>query len=105
MIGRFAAKDLIHPDTGEVICRRNELFTEEMAAIISDAGIKSVSIRTNLTCDAKSGVCMMCYGRNLATNPITRSATVTTTFPPSSMISSTYIPFSVPQSGIDIITS
>ena len=70
VIGRFAAKDLIHPDTGEVICRRNELFTEEMAAIISDAGIKSVSIRTNLTCDAKSGVCMMCYGRNLATNKI-----------------------------------
>ncbi len=70
VIGRFAAKDLVHPETGELICKRNELFTEEMASIISNAGIKSVAIRTNLTCDAKTGVCMMCYGRNLATNKV-----------------------------------
>ncbi|MCM1196189.1 MAG: DNA-directed RNA polymerase subunit beta' [Roseburia sp.] len=70
VIGRFAAKDLIHPETGELICRRNELFTEEMAALIAHAGIKKVAIRTNITCDAKSGVCMLCYGRNLATNKV-----------------------------------
>ncbi len=70
VIGRFAAKDLVHPETGELICKRNELYTEEMASIISNAGIKSVAIRTNLTCDAKTGVCMMCYGRNLATNKV-----------------------------------
>lgn len=70
VIGRFAAKDLVNPKTGEIICRRNELFTEEMAVEIADAGIKSVCIRTNLTCNAKSGVCMKCYGRNLATNKV-----------------------------------
>jgi len=42
VIGRFAAKDLVHPETGELICKRNELYTEEMASIISNAGIKSV---------------------------------------------------------------
>ena len=70
VIGRFAAKDVIHPETGEIIVSRNELITEETSAIIADANIKSVYIRTNLTCNAKSGVCMKCYGRNLATNKV-----------------------------------
>ena len=70
VIGRFAAKDVADPQTGEVIVKRNELITEEMAAQIAEAGIKSVCIRTNITCDAKTGVCMKCYGRNLATNTV-----------------------------------
>ena len=70
IIGRFAAKDIINPVTGEIIACRNDLITEEMASVINEVGIKSVCIRTNITCDAKSGVCMKCYGRNLATNKI-----------------------------------
>ena len=70
IIGRFAAKDVINPETGEIIVARNELITEETSALIADANIKSVFIRTNLTCNAKSGVCMKCYGRNLATNKV-----------------------------------
>ena len=69
-IGRFAAKDVINPLTGEVITPRNELIDEDAAAIIKDCGIERVCIRTNLTCAAKTGVCMKCYGRNLATNMI-----------------------------------
>ena len=70
IIGRYAAKDLFDPQTGEVLCRRNEMFTEEIAQKVANANIKSVCIRTNITCDAKSGVCMKCYGRNLATNTV-----------------------------------
>ena len=70
VIGRYAAKDLVHPETGEVIVYRNEMFTEEHAKVIDNAKIKRVSIRTNITCDCKSGVCMLCYGRNLATNKV-----------------------------------
>lgn len=70
VIGRFAAKDVIHPETGEVIAYRNDLISEETAAIISEANIKAVCIRTNITCNAKTGVCMKCYGRNLATNKV-----------------------------------
>lgn len=69
-IGRFAAKDVIHPKTGEIIAKRNEMIDERMADIIADAGIKRVCLRTNLTCNAKTGVCMKCYGRNLATNMV-----------------------------------
>ena len=69
-IGRFAAKDVINPNTGEVIVKRNELITEDLADLIRDAGINRICIRSNLTCAAKTGVCMKCYGRNLATNMV-----------------------------------
>ena len=69
-IGRFAAKDVVNPETGEIICKRNELITEDMAATINSCGIKEVCLRTALTCAAKSGICMKCYGRNLATNMV-----------------------------------
>ena len=68
IIGRFAAKDVIHPETGEVIVARNENITNDLADIIDKAGIKQVAIRSVLTCDLHNGVCMKCYGRNLATN-------------------------------------
>ena len=41
-----------------------------MAATINSCGIKEVCLRTALTCAAKSGICMKCYGRNLATNMV-----------------------------------
>ena len=70
VIGRFAAKDICHPKTGEVIVRRNEYITNELGDKIKAAGVKSACIRSNLTCNARYGVCMKCYGRNLATNKI-----------------------------------
>ena len=69
-IGRFAAKDIVNPTTGEIIVKRNELITEDIADEIKNAGINRICIRSNLTCAAKTGVCMKCYGRNLATNMI-----------------------------------
>lgn len=69
-IGRFAAKDVIHPKTGEIIVERNVMIDEQIASVIAEAGIKKVCLRTNLTCNAKTGVCMKCYGRNLATNMV-----------------------------------
>ena len=70
VVGRFAAKDIVHPKTGEVIARRNDYITNEIGEAIKASGLKKVAIRSNLTCDARYGVCMRCYGRNLATNKI-----------------------------------
>ena len=69
-IGRFAAKDVINPETGEVIVKRNELIDEIKADKIGEANLEYVFIRSNITCEAKTGVCMKCYGRNLATNMV-----------------------------------
>ena len=69
-LGRYAAKDIVNPLTGEIIVRRNELIEEKASKDIDLAGIEEVCIRTNLTCSCKTGVCVKCYGRNLATNKL-----------------------------------
>src|SRR5690606_33107740 len=52
----------------EVIVDVNQEVSDELADQIEAAGIESVRVRTVLTCEAKHGVCVKCYGRNLATN-------------------------------------
>ncbi len=70
VIGRYAAEDIYNPQTGELIVKRNALIDEDTSVNLEKAQIKKIKIRSNLTCDSKSGVCMKCYGRNLATNEI-----------------------------------
>lgn len=65
--GRYAMADIIHPTTGEIMVRKNELISEDMSSKIIEAGIKKVYIRSVLTCRSKYGVCAKCYGVNLAT--------------------------------------
>ncbi|MDD4767741.1 MAG: DNA-directed RNA polymerase subunit beta' [Desulfotomaculaceae bacterium] len=65
--GRVALADVIHPATGEVMVRADEEITEEEAEAIIAAGITKVKIRSVLTCRTRHGVCVKCYGRNLAT--------------------------------------
>jgi len=51
----------------KVLIEAGQLISEDTAQAIEDAGIEAVSIRSVLTCEAKRGICRMCYGRNLAT--------------------------------------
>jgi DNA-directed RNA polymerase subunit beta' len=67
ILGRVSVHDIIHPTTGELIVAAGEEITEPIAQIIEDSPIESVEIRSVLTCESKHGVCMKCYGRNLAT--------------------------------------
>ena len=67
IVGRFANKKIIHPETKDVIVDKLEMITESLADKIIDAGITEVEIRTVLTCNTVNGVCQKCYGRNLAT--------------------------------------
>ncbi len=67
IIGRFAREDVIHPKTGELLAAENSLIEEDQAEAIIAAGIKKLNIRSVLTCHTRYGVCVHCYGRNLAT--------------------------------------
>ena len=67
ILGRVSVHDVIHPSTGELIVAAGEEITEPLAQMIEDSPIESVEIRSVLTCESKKGVCMKCYGRNLAT--------------------------------------
>ena len=67
IVGRFANKKIINPETKEVIVDKLQMINESLADKIIDAGITEVEIRTILTCGTQNGVCQKCYGRNLAT--------------------------------------
>ena len=70
IMGRVAMEDVIHPETGEVLARADELISDIQANQIVDAGSKKVCIRSVLTCDSRVGVCAKCYGANLATGEL-----------------------------------
>ncbi|WP_033148356.1 DNA-directed RNA polymerase subunit beta' [Prevotella sp. P6B1] len=67
ILGRVSVHDVINPKTGEVIVEAGEEITESIADAIEASDIETVEIRSVLTCESKKGVCMKCYGRNLAT--------------------------------------
>ena len=66
ILGRVLAEDVIHPVTGEVLGKRNELVDERQADIIDAANLVSLQIRSPLTCESDDGICAACYGRDLA---------------------------------------
>jgi DNA-directed RNA polymerase subunit beta' len=65
IVGRVSLEK-IKDYEGNVIVDVNGEITEELASAIQAAGIERVKIRSVLTCESKRGVCVMCYGRNLA---------------------------------------
>ena len=67
ILGRVSVHNVVNPKTGEVIVEAGEEITESIAEAIEKADIETVEIRSVLTCESKKGVCMKCYGRNLAT--------------------------------------
>jgi len=67
VLGRVSVHDVVDPTTGNLIVAAGEEITEPKAKAIENSPIESVEIRSVLTCESKHGVCMKCYGRNLAT--------------------------------------
>jgi len=65
--GRIALEDVINPNTGEVLVQSGDMITDRQAKAIEAAGIEKVKIRSVLRCRTRYGVCVKCYGRNLAT--------------------------------------
>ena len=63
--GRVIANDIVDPISNEILFNEGLLITEEDAKIVSDAGVKSVTIRTPITCKAENTLCAKCYGLNL----------------------------------------
>ncbi len=66
LVGRYTVNDVVNEETGELIVPANTMITEASAHEIVDAGIKHVEVRTILRCLAKRGVCVHCYGADLA---------------------------------------
>jgi len=63
--GRVIANDIVDPISNEILFTEGTLLSEEDAAVVEEAGVKSVTIRTALTCKAENSLCSKCYGINL----------------------------------------
>jgi DNA-directed RNA polymerase subunit beta' len=66
ILGRVALEDIIDPITGEMLVSAAGEIDEDGARRIEEAGIEKIVIRSVLTCQAQRGVCVKCYGRDLA---------------------------------------
>jgi DNA-directed RNA polymerase subunit beta' len=68
IVGRVTASDVVNPLDNKVILAAGEEITEAIASMIEASPVEAVEIRSVLTCASVTGVCVKCYGRNLATN-------------------------------------
>ncbi|HEU4575398.1 MAG TPA: DNA-directed RNA polymerase subunit beta' [Chitinophagaceae bacterium] len=71
--GRTSLHDVYNPQTDELIVAGGEEITANIAKRIEDAGIETVEIRSVLTCESKRGVCVKCYGKNLASGALAQN--------------------------------
>src|SRR5580693_4362155 len=67
ILGRVSLHDIYDPITDQLIAEGGVEITEEVAKRIEETGIEIIEIRSVLTCESKRGVCVRCYGKNLAT--------------------------------------
>jgi DNA-directed RNA polymerase subunit beta' len=66
--GRTALNDIIDPISQELLAEAGEEISDDVADKIEASALNSVEVRSPLTCEAKQGICVKCYGRNLSTN-------------------------------------
>jgi DNA-directed RNA polymerase subunit beta' len=72
ILGRTSLHDVYDPASDKLIVAAGEQITEEIAKSVEEAGIEAIEIRSVLTCESKRGVCVKCYGKNLATGYTTQ---------------------------------
>ncbi len=66
ILGRVALEDIVDPFSSAVLVQSNEEIDEAKVKAIENSGIDRVRIRSVLTCQARRGICVECYGRDLA---------------------------------------
>jgi DNA-directed RNA polymerase subunit beta' len=67
LVGRCAARDIYHPESGELLVARNGMIDEDLAEVLAATSIKEFEVRSPMTCVLLQGVCALCYGRDLGT--------------------------------------
>jgi len=68
IVGRTALNDIVDPISQELLVTAGDEIHEDAADKIEASALNSVEVRSPLTCEAKQGICVKCYGRNLSTN-------------------------------------
>ncbi len=64
--GRVLASDVKDMITGELLFKQGSMISREDVEKLSHAAISKILVRSVLTCQAKRGVCALCYGYDLS---------------------------------------
>lgn len=75
IVGRVTQQDILNKKTKETILKKGELITDQIFKLIKEADVESVVVRSPLTCEAKYGLCVKCYGYDFSTKKITTIGT------------------------------
>ncbi len=70
IVGHYTIERVLDPVSGELIANVNQYIDEALAKKIDSAGVEKVKLRTVLTCESKHGICVKCYGKDLARNKV-----------------------------------
>ena len=65
ILGRTPVEDILDV-SNQTIVKAGEIISEQHLDPISKLGIRSLKIRSVLTCETEDGICSKCYGRDLA---------------------------------------
>ena len=67
ILGRVALHNIVDPRTNDIIVEAGHEILDPHVSLVENSPIESVEVRSPLTCASKKGICVKCYGRNLAT--------------------------------------
>lgn len=74
VLGRVVVEDVYHPETNEILIPRNTLLDEHLVSLLDESNVDRVNVRSAITCQARYGICAMCYGRDLARGHLVNTA-------------------------------
>ena len=66
--GRFVMEDV--QDGNDIILKKGELITQDIANKIEQMGTQSIKTRSLYRCQAERGICQKCYGTDLSTGRV-----------------------------------
>lgn len=66
VLGRTTAEDIVNPKTGEIVAVSGTLLDEDLVDELEESGVDRILVRSAITCESRYGVCIKCYGRDLA---------------------------------------
>ena len=73
ILGRVSLHDVYDPLSNKIIINAGQEINEELVQIIEKLPIEKIDVRSALTCEAKRGLCVKCYGRNLASGKMVQN--------------------------------
>jgi DNA-directed RNA polymerase subunit beta' len=75
ILGRVVSKRITKPGSKTILANKGAVIDEKLAGQIDEAKVESVFARSPLTCEARYGLCVACYGWDFSTKQLAELGT------------------------------